>query len=139
MYAIRVVDPTQLNRLQNHSSGDGKSEETLKDLASRQFRFKMDASLPPTLTEYSSLSDAKANRNGVVYEMTHHIYKEKVTLSVDQLHRNKYYKVTILATHRSSTTAHGAIRRRTTPSSTSTLPRHGNRPRSSISPPTMRR
>lgn len=136
---IRVVDPTQLNRLQNHSSGDGKSEETLKDLASRQFRFKMDASLPPTLTEYSSLSDAKANRNGVVYEMTHHIYKEKVTLSVDQLHRNKYYKVTILATHRSSTTAHGAIRRRTTPSSTSTLPRHGNRPRSSISPPTMRR
>lgn len=92
---IRVVDPTQLNRLQNHSSGDGKSEETLKDLASRQFRFKMDASLPPTLTEYSSLSDAKANRNGVVYEMTHHIYKEKVTLSVDQLHRNKYYKVTI--------------------------------------------
>ena len=92
---IRVVDPTQLNRLQNHSSGDGKSEETLKDLASRQFRFKMDTSLPPTLTEYSSLSDAKANRNGVVYEMTHHIYKEKVTLSVDQLHRNKYYKVTI--------------------------------------------
>lgn len=92
---IRVVDPTQLNRLQNHSSGDGKSEETLKDLASRQFRFKMDASLPPTLTEYSSLSDAKANRNGVVYEMTHRIYKEKVTLSVDQLHRNKYYKVTI--------------------------------------------
>lgn len=92
---IRVVDPTQLNRLQNHSSGDGKSEETLKDLASRQFRFKMDASLPPTLTEYSSLSDAKANRNGVVYEMTHHIYKEKVTLSVEQLHRNKYYKVTI--------------------------------------------
>ena len=55
----------------------------------------MDASLPPTLTEYSSLSDAKANRNGVVYEMTHHIYKEKVTLSVEQLHRNKYYKVTI--------------------------------------------
>ena len=39
---------------------------------------QIDASLPPTLTEYSSLSDAKANRNGVVYEMTHRIYKEKV-------------------------------------------------------------
>ena len=92
---IRVVDPTQLNRLQNGSSGDGKSEETLKDLASRQFRFKMDTSLPPTLTEYSSLSDAKAGRNGVVYEMTHRVSKENVTLSVEQLHRNKYYKVTI--------------------------------------------
>ena len=92
---IRVVDPTQLNRLQNGSSGDGKSEETLKDPASRQFRFKMDTSLPPTLTEYSSLSDAKAGRNGVVYEMTHRVSKENVTLSVEQLHRNKYYKVTI--------------------------------------------
>ncbi len=92
---IRVMDPTEMQRLQSGASSDGTSEAAFKDMASRQFKFSLHPSVVPTITEYGSLNDAKRDRNGRVMEIKHIRRNEKLVFDVAALRPNKYYRLRV--------------------------------------------
>lgn len=92
---IAVADPTELARLKNRSSADMVSEDTLSWFASRKFRFNVIPDSVPVLTEYASLAEAKADRNGQSSEVEYLVNNNKVTLNLTVLNPKRFYRLRI--------------------------------------------
>ncbi len=92
---IRVVDPTDRDRIANSSAGDGKSDYALDDLASRQFQFKMYGSYPVQIREYDSELKAKQNKVAKTYNAEYTVDRNSVTIDFSKFKQNKIYRLTL--------------------------------------------
>ncbi len=92
---IRVVDPTDRDRIANSSAGDGKSDYALDDLASRQFQFKMYGSYPVQIREYDSELKAKQNKVAKTYNAEYTVDRNSVTIDFSEFKQNKIYRLTL--------------------------------------------
>ncbi len=92
---IRVVDPTDRDRIANSSAGEGKSDYALDDLASRQFKFQMYGSYPVQIKEYDSELKAKQNKVANTYNAEYTVDKNTVTIDFSKFKQNKIYCLTV--------------------------------------------
>ncbi len=92
---IRVIDPTDRDRIANSSAGDGKSDNALDDMASRQFKFSMYGSQPIEIKEYYSKDSVNKNKVADTYYPEYSIDRNEVTIEYPTLKRNRIYRLTV--------------------------------------------
>ena len=92
---IRVVDPTDRDRIANSKAGDGKSDYALDDMASRQFKFKMYGSYPVQIKEYDSELKVKQNKVANTYNAKYTVDRNAVTIDFSEFKQNKIYCLTV--------------------------------------------
>ncbi len=92
---IRVIDPTDRDRIANSSAGDGKSDNALDDMASRQFKFSMYGSCPVLIREYDSKNNVTKNKVTKSYNASYTVDRNSVIIDFDQFKRNKIYRLTL--------------------------------------------
>lgn len=92
---IRVIDPTDRDRIANSSAGDGKSDNALDDMASRQFKFSMYGSSPVLIREYDSKNNVTKNKVTKSYNASYTVDRNSVIIDFDQFKRNKIYRLTL--------------------------------------------
>ena len=93
---IRVVDPTEKARLEADAQGKTDSntdegEESFDEWSSRSFKFIMTD--VPVLTEYSTESDFKNDRNGKNMEVEHSQNGNKLKIKLTRFNPNRYYRL----------------------------------------------
>ncbi len=90
---VRVLDPTEENRIKNSSAGEGI--EDFSAWASRTFRFRLADDSKPKLIEYESYNDCKDGRNGQSTDISYSINGGRLDLDLVQLNANRYYRLVV--------------------------------------------
>lgn len=91
--SIRVVDPTEEERMKNSSQNINTDDFTA--WATRSFCFLIPDGNEPSLIEYDSLEDCKKNTNGIAKRVQYTVNGDKVVLDITKLNANKYYQLII--------------------------------------------
>lgn len=91
--SIRVVDPTEEERMKNSSQSINTDNFTA--WATRAFCFSIPQGNEPSLIEYDSLEDCKKNTNGTAKRVGYTVNGDKVVLNLTKLSANKYYQLIV--------------------------------------------
>ena len=92
--AVRVLDPTEENRIKGTKAGADIEDFTA--WASRSFRFVLADNSKPRLIEYETYDDCKAGRKAVsTTDIGYTVNGEKLVLALTQLNANRYYRLEV--------------------------------------------
>ena len=92
---IRVIDPTDRERIANSSAGNGRSDNALDDMASRSFMFSMYGSTPVLIKEYDSEKNVKQNKVANSYNAEYTVDRNTITIDFSKFKKNKIYCLTV--------------------------------------------
>lgn len=92
---IRVIDPTDRERIANSSAGNGKNDNALDDMASRSFMFSMYGSTPVLIKEYDSEKNVKQNKVANSYNAEYTVDRNTITIDFSKFKKNKIYCLTV--------------------------------------------